>query len=254
MEEATLQQPSSTSCSSSSASNALQFLLVCYNLKKNKRMGWVRKGVHLPESISDHMYFMALMAWLINDKPDKEGNKPLIDKEKCIKMALVHDLAEAIVGDITPHDGITKEEKYKLEHNAMAQLEKILQTSSNQDPSLSSIGSEINSLWLEYETGKSEESQIVKQLDKFEMCLQAFVYQKEQNMNLNEFFQSCQGCFKHSQIIDWVSELQKHMSQLGNTSTAAATAATTTTTTTTATATTTTTTTTTATTTTTTTN
>ncbi len=31
-------------------------------------------------------------------------------------MALVHDLAESLIGDITPHDGVGKEEKYKLEN------------------------------------------------------------------------------------------------------------------------------------------
>ena len=30
-------------------------------------------------------------------------------------MALVHDLAESIVGDITPSAGVTKEEKYARE-------------------------------------------------------------------------------------------------------------------------------------------
>lgn len=30
-------------------------------------------------------------------------------------MALVHDLAESVVGDITPHQGVTKEEKYRRE-------------------------------------------------------------------------------------------------------------------------------------------
>jgi putative hydrolase of HD superfamily len=29
----------------------------------------------------------------------------------CTKMALVHDMAEALVGDITPMDGVTKHEK-----------------------------------------------------------------------------------------------------------------------------------------------
>ena len=30
-------------------------------------------------------------------------------------MSLVHDLAESIVGDITPVDGISKEEKHQME-------------------------------------------------------------------------------------------------------------------------------------------
>lgn len=30
-------------------------------------------------------------------------------------MALVHDLGESVVGDITPHCGVSKEEKHKRE-------------------------------------------------------------------------------------------------------------------------------------------
>lgn len=32
-----------------------------------------------------------------------------------MKVCMVHDLAEAVVGDITPYDGVTKEEKRVLE-------------------------------------------------------------------------------------------------------------------------------------------
>lgn len=59
------------------------------------------------ESIADHMYRMSIMAQIIEDLT--------IDKSKCIKMALVHDMAEAITGDITPDDGISAEEKNRLE-------------------------------------------------------------------------------------------------------------------------------------------
>jgi 5'-deoxynucleotidase YfbR-like HD superfamily hydrolase len=31
-----------------------------------------------------------------------------IDQNKCVRMALVHDMGEAIIGDITPHDGVSK--------------------------------------------------------------------------------------------------------------------------------------------------
>ena len=34
---------------------------------------------------------------------------------RCIKMALVHDLAECIVGDIAPSDGVSKEDKHRRE-------------------------------------------------------------------------------------------------------------------------------------------
>lgn len=34
---------------------------------------------------------------------------------RCIKLALVHDMAECIVGDIAPSDNISKEEKHRRE-------------------------------------------------------------------------------------------------------------------------------------------
>jgi hypothetical protein len=38
-----------------------------------------------------------------------------VDYFRCIKLSLVHDLAESIVGDIAPADGVDKDDKYKRE-------------------------------------------------------------------------------------------------------------------------------------------
>ena len=50
---------------------------------------------------------MSMITFLVQD--------PAVDKDKLMKICMVHDLAEAIVGDITPHDGVSKEEKRRLE-------------------------------------------------------------------------------------------------------------------------------------------
>ena len=42
------------------------------------------------------------------------------DSGRAVAMALVHDLAEAVVGDITPNDGVSDEEKAAMEREAMA--------------------------------------------------------------------------------------------------------------------------------------
>lgn len=47
------------------------------------------------------MYRMGVIAMLC---PPEEN----IDKDKAVKIALVHDMAEALVGDITPVDNIPK--------------------------------------------------------------------------------------------------------------------------------------------------
>ncbi|XP_024032437.1 HD domain-containing protein 2-like, partial [Morus notabilis] len=79
--------PSSSSSSSSSVSGAIDFLSLCHRLKTTKRAGWVRRDVKDPESVADHMYRMGLMALIASDIPG-------VDRDRCMKMAIVHDIAE----------------------------------------------------------------------------------------------------------------------------------------------------------------
>lgn len=41
-------------------------------------------------------------------------------------LALVHDLAESIVGDITPYCGVSKEDKKQREMDAMREISKLI--------------------------------------------------------------------------------------------------------------------------------
>ncbi|KAL3614207.1 hypothetical protein CASFOL_042281 [Castilleja foliolosa] len=63
------------------------------------------------------MYRMSLMALIADDLPGVN---------RCIKIAIVHDIAEAIVGDITPSDGVPKEEKSRMEQEALDEMCKVL--------------------------------------------------------------------------------------------------------------------------------
>lgn len=51
----------------------------------------------------------------------------------------------------------------------------------------------------------------MKDLDKFDMILQAYEYETDQNRagTLEEFFKSTEGKFKHPKIIRWVEQLYK---------------------------------------------
>jgi hypothetical protein len=51
---------------------------------------------------------------------------PRLALRRCIRMALVHDIAEAIVGDITPHCKVPAEEKHRLESGAIAEMQAML--------------------------------------------------------------------------------------------------------------------------------
>lgn len=175
-----------------SALGALKFLNLVGKLKRVKRTGWVRTGVDKPESVADHMYRMSIISMLV----------PITCsyRDRLVKMAIVHDLAEAIVGDITPFDGVSKEEKYKREHEAMNNIRDVLLEGSP-------IGLEIYNLWKEYEEGVSECARVCKDIDKFEMILQASEYEREQNKDLSQFFNSTEGKFETKLVKSWVSAL-----------------------------------------------
>ncbi|PNX96244.1 HD domain-containing protein 2-like, partial [Trifolium pratense] len=163
---------------SPSPSQSIDFLSICHRLKTTKRAGWLRKDVKDSESIADHMYRMGLMALIAPDFPG-------IDRDKCVKMAIVHDIAEAIVGDITPTDGIPKEEKSRREQEALDHMCRVLGGGSR--------AKEIAELWTEYEANSSPEAKFVKDFDKVEMILQALEYEDEQGKDLDEFFRSTAG-------------------------------------------------------------
>lgn len=46
----------------------------------------------------------------------------------CLFLALVHDLAESLVGDITPYCGVSKEDKKNREMEAMHEICKLIGT------------------------------------------------------------------------------------------------------------------------------
>ncbi|WVZ77639.1 hypothetical protein U9M48_025485 [Paspalum notatum var. saurae] len=175
-----------------SASSAIDFLTLCYRLKTTKRAGWVKRGVQAPESIADHMYRMGVMALVAADLPG-------VDRDRCVKMAIVHDIAEAIVGDITPSDGVPKEEKSRMEKEALDHMCELLGGGSRAQ--------EIRELWMEYEENASLEAKVVKDFDKIEMILQALEYEKEQGRDLEEFFQSTAGKFQTDIGKAWAAEI-----------------------------------------------
>lgn len=164
-------------------------------LKRVRRTGWVKRNVSNPESVSDHMYRMSLLAFLAEPSAG-------LDRERCIKLALVHDMAESIVGDLTPSDNVCKQEKHRREETAMKHISGLVGDR---------IGNELFQLWEEYELQTSKEAEFVKDLDKFEMIMQAYEYEQldKKPKYLQEFFDSTRGLFKTSQVQSWVEELEK---------------------------------------------
>lgn len=108
-----------------------------------------------------------------------------LDVPRCTKMALVHDMAEALVGDITPVDGVLKSEKSRRESETMDYICGELLGRVGGGIS----GAEIRECWQEYEDGETLESRFVHDVDKIELVLQMVEYEKaaEGCLDLGEF-------------------------------------------------------------------
>ena len=153
-------------------------------LKHIPRTGWVDRGVEDPESVAAHSWRLALLAWLLADRLH-------LDAGRAMRLALVHDLPEALTGDqlpfadghldaearrrfaITPTDPDqwrTAERRARKTAREREALGTILEHAPEADARA------IRSAWEEYEEGASPEARLVGQLDKLEAYLQGWEY------------------------------------------------------------------------------
>lgn len=171
------------------------FLELANGVKREERTGWVDRKVPSPESVADHMYRMALMAMLTTNRN--------LDMALCVQIALVHDLAEAIVGDIPPYAPVSKEEKHRREEAAMAFIRRLL---SKYDET---VGNRLYDLWTQYEEQTSPEAEFVKDLDKMELLSQADEYQGSHPEIPLQEFQQVEGLIKSAEVKGWARGLHE---------------------------------------------
>ncbi|TYJ58221.1 hypothetical protein B9479_001045 [Cryptococcus floricola] len=188
------------------ALDTLAFLHMLEQLKVQKRSGWIREGVEGAESISDHMCRMALMAMMVPNTSERP-----LDIPRCVMMALVHDLAEAYVGDITPVEGVPVEVKHQLEEQAMDSfLNEMLGSEGNKEAK-----ERFRSLFEEYEARETPESKLVKDLDRLELALQAVEYERTQEVQtLAPFFRGSIPNLEHPAVRSWAETLMEERKQL----------------------------------------
>lgn len=154
--------------------NVIKFLEITGNLKRTPRTGWVDIGVHQPESVADHTFRTAFLCMIYADMH-------ALDTLKLLRMALIHDLPEAVIGDLM-HSQKTAKTKQK-EQNAIQSILDFLPETHREN---------YLAVWNEYKEGKTKEAKAVRQLDKIEMALQAKEYEKmgTPNKSLERFINS----------------------------------------------------------------
>jgi len=176
------------------ATGIVDLLVEIGKLKKLVRAGWVRAGVKNPESVAEHSFRTAFAAMLL-------GNRPGLDGHKLLKMCVLHDAAEAVTGDITPFDGIGREEKSRMEEEGMRRLMELVPG-----------GGSLVELWREYEAGETVEARAAREIDKLEMALQAMEYMESNpGLDLKEFFRDGEDTISSPETRDAFDDIKRRL-------------------------------------------
>ena len=145
--------------------STMRFYLLATQLKYKIRSGWNETHWNVSkdrlESVAEHIYGTCILALSIDSEFETH-----LDIDKVVKMLVLHELGEVVIGDITPFDNISPEEKMKNEHEA---IKKILGDLIKKE--------EYFALLMELDERKTREAIFAYHCDKLDADIQAKIYQ-----------------------------------------------------------------------------
>jgi len=157
---------------------ALDAVLAAYELKDERRTGWQLRGVDDSESVAAHSWGVAYLAVTLGDRLARD--LPGVDLDRALRLAVVHDVAEAETGDVATRasdvaepdddaarsgDGDDREATVAAERAAMRDL-------------AGPLPERVRDAWEAYEARESPEAILVKECDLLDTCLQAVRYER----------------------------------------------------------------------------
>ncbi len=179
----------STPTSVSPAEAIARFLGIVGRLKTTPRQGWLDRGIASKsvESVADHTFRVAMLAWVASYAV------PTLDRNRVLILAMLHDLAEAVTGDLTPYapeqvDVAGRGERTAfLNQRHLPAPDRTAVKRAAENAAISemisglpeAIKTEIAALWQELDEKSTPEARFVKQADELETYLQSLEYKAE---------------------------------------------------------------------------
>ena len=160
------------------AQAVLDFIEEIGVLKNLPRTGWRFRGIKDAESVADHCYRVSLLSMILADVLTEHG-VPL-DVEKVMRLALLHEVAEARIGDL-PFPAL----KYIPEAVKAGGERAAVQSMFEH---FGPLQQKYTQLWAEFEEGASIEGKLVRAADKLELMIQVLEYEKIGYRSLDKFW------------------------------------------------------------------
>ncbi len=133
----------------------MDFVHAAGRLKTELRRAYKSNGSQ--ETVAEHSWRVSLIAMTLS------GTIKEIDRDKCVKMAIVHDLPEVYAGDVYRLDREKQDGRHNSEKDALERLTKLVTRG---------VSKELTSLWLEFEEGTTREARLVRLIDRLEVLVQ----------------------------------------------------------------------------------
>jgi putative hydrolase of HD superfamily len=175
----------------------IKFYYQFNHLKNIYRQGWLKGLLENPdaskiESVADHSWAVAMLAISIIEKYKLD-----YDINKCMKLAIIHELGEIYAGDYTPRDNINIMQKHELEKEA---VDKLISTISFENDFLE--------IWEEFENQETNEAVFIKQVDRLECIMQASCYNLDTSYMKRDIESITLPCLK--EIIDELNRITQN--------------------------------------------
>nr|ALS88799.1 HD domain protein [uncultured bacterium] len=157
-------------------------LIELQRLKGLERVGWMLRGIAPgAESVADHSYGVVVAAMLLADESIARGAS--IDVERVLRMAALHDWAEARVGDMprTATEYFGSEPRKRAERAAFKDIVSGVKANG--------IREAYGTLHEDYEDRASPEARLVKAADVIDLLVQALAFERAGVRGLDEFWE-----------------------------------------------------------------
>ena len=177
----------------------LKGLARSFLIKQEPRMGWARKRacdeekllLHPCEVVASHQWGVMWLCLAISKTADFLEELPEFDHAKAYEMASIHDLAELVTGDITPVDGISSEKKHEMESEAMTSILGFYP---------GDVTKELTAVYDRYEKRQCIESKFIKDCDKLDFMITAFMLERQKFSGFDEFYDNSNKHGFHTKI------------------------------------------------------
>lgn len=154
------------------ALDILEIMCEMSSLSKMPRIGWVLAGVNNAESISDHCFETALLAYFLSKNINQK-----VDMGKIMMMALFHEVGETRLSDL-PRRAKPYVKKFKKEGEKNISIDV-----------LGDYAEEINTILDEFEEKKTLEARLTEAAEELQIIFKSLIYAKENNGDMSEYRQ-----------------------------------------------------------------